>query len=272
MPEIAEIKIMSNFINRVSTNKYYNNIRKSKVSKVKTDLTNFSDIVYESLIYATSRGKELKIVIAFGKSLVCTMGMSGNWAFTKTGSEPKHAHLMFDSIDGYTLSLVDARRFAKWRWGDWNPKRGPDVIKEYIEFKRNILDNLDKKAFKKPICEILLNQTYFNGIGNYLRSEIMYKANQNPFIPADEAIKENEKILKLCKEVSEEAYEIGGGQLMSWDNPNPEYNTIKVKESFNNWLQCYGKKQSIIDATDRRLWFDVQWIKYADIYKKENNQ
>lgn len=42
-------------------------------------------------------------------------------------------------------------------------------------FRENILSNLSDKAFDRPICEALLNQMYFNGIGNYLRAEILYR-------------------------------------------------------------------------------------------------
>ena len=42
-------------------------------------------------------------------------------------------------------------------------------------YRANILNNLDKNAFDQPICEVLLNQKYFNGIGNYLRAEILYR-------------------------------------------------------------------------------------------------
>lgn len=38
-----------------------------------------------------------------------------------------------------------------------------------------MLKNLDDRAFDKPICEALLNQKYFNGIGNYLRAEILFR-------------------------------------------------------------------------------------------------
>lgn len=41
--------------------------------------------------------------------------------------------------------------------------------------RENVLKNLEDRAFDKPICEVLLNQKYFNGIGNYLRAEILYR-------------------------------------------------------------------------------------------------
>jgi hypothetical protein len=36
-------------------------------------------------------------------------------------------------------------------------------------------------VFSRPVCEVLLNQQYFNGIGNYLRAEILFRAGIPPF-------------------------------------------------------------------------------------------
>ena len=51
-----------------------------------------------------------------------------------------------------------------------NPPRAP-----CSRCRENVLKNLGDKAFDKPICEALLNQKFFNGIGNYLRAEILYR-------------------------------------------------------------------------------------------------
>ena len=44
-----------------------------------------------------------------------------------------------------------------------------------ISCRENVLNNLDKAVFKRPICEALLDQQYFNGMGNYLRAEALYR-------------------------------------------------------------------------------------------------
>ena len=41
--------------------------------------------------------------------------------------------------------------------------------------RSNVVSNLENAAFNHPICETMLNQKYFNGIGNYLRAEILYR-------------------------------------------------------------------------------------------------
>ena len=47
----------------------------------------------------------------------------------------------------------------------------------FIHFvaRSNVLNCLSDSAFNKPLCEVLLNQKYFNGIGNYLRAEICFR-------------------------------------------------------------------------------------------------
>lgn len=46
--------------------------------------------------------------------------------------------------------------------------------------RENVLRNLADKAFDRPICEALLDQRFFNGIGNYLRAEILYRSAGRP--------------------------------------------------------------------------------------------
>ena len=87
------------------------------------------------------------------------------------------------------LLYVFYRRFGVWKInGDWGTDRGPDSITQYPEFRSNILENLNDSAFNKAICETLLNQKYFNGIGNYLRAEILFRLKIPPFTKARDVL------------------------------------------------------------------------------------
>ena len=256
MPELAELRIMSDYINKQCSGRIFINMRKSAVSKVKTPMR----LPFEAfMLKAVSRGKELKLTFASKDKaetdLVCSMGMSGNWAFTRTGEEHKHSHLMFDTIDGWTLSLVDVRRFAKWKWGGWNEGRGPDPTNEFEDFVSRIYKNIEHKSFQREICEILLDQKYFNGIGNYLRSTILYYADQCPWATAKDAIFSNPRILELCRDVPLRAYQMNGGQLKDWANP---FDKPEDKVPFREWV-FYYKGSSCIDGSGRRFWFDPKW-------------
>ena len=146
--------------------------------------------------------------------------------------------------------------------GDWGEDRGPDPIDEYTEFRQNVLDNLDNAAFNKSICETLLNQKFFNGIGNYLRAEILYRSQIPPFTLSrsvlqplrekNQSVKtENPDILELCHLIPKEVLNLGGGKGYDVDHDPEE------EHAFNDWLQCYYQDgmNNLVDHNGRTIWF-----------------
>ncbi|PIK61290.1 putative endonuclease 8-like 1-like [Apostichopus japonicus] len=147
-------------------------------------------------------------------AILFRFGMSGKFEFTAEADLHKHAHLKFftKSEPRMVLSYVDVRRFGRFEeTTQWGKDRGPDPMFEYKEFrysisfyyhcgriffqfqdelydvifkfnhiKLNVLESLSSSEFDRPICEVLLNQKYFNGIGNYLRAEILYSRKNYP--------------------------------------------------------------------------------------------
>jgi endonuclease VIII-like 1 len=254
MPEIAEVRLTSDYVNQVRP-LTFNKIRKNPSHKGILPSVPFSSF---SLI-SESRGKEFILYITCTETnerlnLLMTMGMSGFFNITKTGAEAKHSHLMFDSNQGYTLSFVDVRRFGKWKLAKgWSPNRGPDPIRDFENFKKNVLNNLDKPIFQKPIYEVLMNQTYFNGIGNYLRAEILFALpNINPFQPAKSAIEGEPLLLDMCMLKGSHAYESGGGVIKDWKSPFGETKLV---------MKCYGNPYMLtkIDSNGRRFWYHPKW-------------
>ena len=69
MPELAEVKIMGDFINYVAAKEqFFDKIEKSPVSKVKTDLSEFDDVAFK--VSARTRGKEMLIdIVPIGEGL-----------------------------------------------------------------------------------------------------------------------------------------------------------------------------------------------------------
>lgn len=261
MPELAEIKIMSDYINNVCLFEDFTSISVSPEVANRLSLVQPSDLqIFD--ISAESRGKELLLTLTAGHlkyQLSVSMGMSGHWVLWDSRNAPKHTHLKFNTISGRCLCLVDARRFARWKWvSGWSPNRGPCPATESDLFVQNIHNNLKKSAFNKPIHLVLMDQRYFNGIGNYLRAEILYRAEQDPFEEARTAILNNPKLLELCKLIPLEAYILGGGQLKDWENPFDA-----PPEGFDTWLHCYGKPESVsvVDKNGRTLWYNPKQIK-----------
>jgi endonuclease VIII-like 1 len=262
MPELAEVKLTADYVNRMVAEKTFFEVRKNPSHKGK-----LFDHPESFKISAISRGKEFKLLLEHSggtEHLLMTMGMSGYFKVTPTGEEIKHSHLMFDAEDGTTLSFVDVRRFGKWSFNDWNKDRGPDPVQEYNVFVNHIMTNLLKRDFDKPLHEVLMNQKYFNGIGNYLRAEILYRLDINPFQPARDVIlsPKVKELFELCRDIPNQAYLLGGGNLYTWETPQ-ELEMHTSIGSWADWMKCYGNKEmcSEMDNIGRRFWFDPKWKK-----------
>jgi len=256
MPELAELKFTSDYVNEVSEGMTYVGVKKNPVHK-----GDELEIPFEKFkVKAQSKGKEMVLYILDKASdqyipIRMTMGMAGHFKLTNTGQEPKHAHLKFFRNDGTTLSFVDVRRFGKWKQGlAWSENRGPDPTTEYDMFWTKIMTNLTK--LNKPLYETLMDQKYFNGIGNYLRAEIIYRAEDvDPFLPAGMQLAKYPKILELCRDIPLLAYAKGGGSIKDWDNPFGE-NSIQEK-----FMLCYGNDTMAKrkDRNGRTFWYDKKW-------------
>lgn len=256
MPEYSEVRLTSEYINAVNENKIIVDVEFLSSNKLK--LVEELNVI-GSHLSSKSRGKELKLYFDYD-SVVITLGMSGGFKLfnhpDETNLKWKHGHIRFKLNDGSYFVWHDVRRFGKSLGGDWTySKRGPDMFDETEKFISNIFENKDHRDFKKPAYEVLMNQKWFNGVGNYLRAEILGKWGETPFQPMVNLL--NEKFLKhLIAQVSD-SYRLGGGQLYTWKNES--YSLID--NSWDEWMQFYGTGSFITDSQGRRFWFDKKFEK-----------
>ena len=208
-------------------------------------------------ILAECRGKELRLRFFSSKIGEGTVylrvqpAMTGHFAIGSTA--PAHTHLTFvpaANTVGPTLYFVDVRRFAHWESTStdvWGPNRGPDPIDDFEAFRKNV------EGMKRPptgtMGELLMQQKYFNGVGNIYRAEILFRAGVDPFVPAAEFLLQKGKavgeLLKTVKVVLQESI---AHQFA--------YTSVST-DGFETWLQVYGKveSQSVVDKAGRRLWY-----------------
>jgi len=195
LPSLWRFRQLSTEPDKSSDSKF---ARKSREANSKAEKSDESDesAEYRFRIASVSRGKELMIRLmglatetdgdASCISILLRAGMSGHFALAPSADKlAKHSHLNFHRDDGAVLSYVDPRRFGRWELTDqWSPDRSPCPVLEFGRFRQHIASQLHLKAFSASICEVLLDQRFFNGIGNYLRAEILYRAGISPFAPA----------------------------------------------------------------------------------------
>ncbi len=255
MPELPECRIMSNYINFHAENKIFKKIFYVERGNNAID----SNLIENFKIESRTNGKEIKLKVYHDAACLefsIFMGMSGNWKWvpTENWNETRFVRMRIDSIDGNSLLLYGSYMGPKYRLGEFTGvKRGPDPTLRFEEFKSNVLNNLHNKVFNKPLCEVLLDQRYFNGLGNYLRSTIIYYVDINPFMMTRDAIRENVNLLDMCRDIPLKAMEFNGAQLIDWKNPfNADY------DKFLEWV-FYKKGLSCVDNTGRTFWYHEKW-------------
>lgn len=128
-----------------------------------------------------------------------------------TEEKTEYTKLIFGTTDG----LVNLYFNDQIGYGDisvLNPDEAKEVLDNIgpnVENLANFEQYYDQVSLyngKKPIAELLVNQSYISGIGNYLRSEILYDARVYPLKKSSEVTKEEhmriyESIKKIWKRV-----------------------------------------------------------------------
>lgn len=257
MPELSELKIMSDYINHHSKDRTFTKLYHVEKGNIPVD----SNLIENFKVEAVSNGKELILRVYHDDAdlkFSVFMGMSGNWLFTptETWSDRKFTRMRLDTTDGNSLLLYGLYMGPKYRLGGFTGvKRGPDPTKDFDTFKQNIISNLDKAIFNKPICEALLDQKYFNGIGAYLTSEIVGRLNINPFKKIkDFSLLELNNLFNMILKCCNESYDFGGGELADWKNPFGESRIDDWILFYNNKDICHKQKFG-----KRNIWINKKW-------------
>jgi len=179
----------------------------------------------------------------------CTLGMEGRW----TKEPTKHCNLWFelgDVIKGENVKIQifeenlyfdDSRHFGnitiltESEYENKLKSIGPDLISDDINTGEWLSKANNPRIKNKQICDYLMDQKYFSGVGNYLKSEILYDAKIKPDrIMGD--LYENEliTIFKCAKYKIQESYQSNGLTIRSYISPNGEPGTFV--------LSVYGKE------------------------------
>ena len=260
MPELAELKIMSDYINQNVKDKTFKKLYHVEKGNNPID----SNLIENFKVESVSNGKELILKVYNDDSdlkFSVFMGMSGNWLFTptETWSDRSFTRMRLDTTDGNSLLLYGLYMGPKYRLGGFTGvKRGFDPTKEFDSFKSVVMSNLDKKVFDKPICEALLDQKYFNGIGAYLTSEIVGRLDINPFKKIkDFSLLELDNLFNMILKCCNESYEFGGGELLDWQNPFGESKISEWILFYNNKDICYKQKFG-----KRNIWVQKKFKQY----------
>ena len=241
MPEGPEVKIVSDYINE--------NLYKSHIESIECisipyrkkydDLVNeINKLLPQKFTPSFCRGKTTFIKLGSDTYFSYHLGMTGYWS----SKENKHAHLKIIT-NTKTLYFHDARRFGNIKI----------INKKLLNTKYNInldfLNNTDSTNSQtdfilsviktnKEACKVLLDQRYFLGVGNYLKSEILYNSMIHPNTKWNNlTAQEKRSICTNTKKNMHKSYSYGGAQIRDFKNPDVDsslsldiYNKSKTKD------------------------------------------
>ena len=264
MPEGPEVKITSDYLNNHFKDEVITQIEpittyfKTKYTSVIKEL---KEKLINKKINSFTIGKKTYIPLMPKQFYQYHLGMTGYWATELT----KHSHFKLSSKNK-ELYFCDVRKFGN-HLISLDPDLSHVVLYDSLrrEYDMNLhYDHLTKSVSKrKSICNVLLDQNLFPGVGNYLKSEILYKSELHPNIKWGQLSKSRiYRILKNSKQIIKRSYQNGGAELKDFRNP-------QKKSSFN--MEVYAKKTdsngnsvlSIMSKDNRRTWFvpNIQKLK-----------
>lgn len=209
MPEICEITITAQYLLTKLKGRYITNIH-IIAGKYTHMILKGKDLIQEyqplKIINIDNKGKLMWFVLEDSKGnnvyIINNYGLTGEWSFYSDKNDRIVFDIATDPYDmkknkDYKLYYGDARNFGLIQITDSRKvlddridKLAPDVLKTNFtdqEFISWINDYLKKSSKRKnvPIVKALLQQdkkdAIISGIGNYLASEILYRAKISPY-------------------------------------------------------------------------------------------
>ena len=185
------------------------------------------------------RGKYIIWEIGVGR-IVSHLGMTGKYIVQDESVKiPKHTVARFKFRDK-SLLLNDVRRFGRLNLylnGETIPALESLGVEPFSEnFDLKYISTIFKDR-KRPVKELLLDQSIIAGIGNIYASEILYRAKIHPLSSGSHLSKAKlKRLIESTKNILELAVDNAGTTIS-------DYRRVDEKTgNFQNLLKVYGKE------------------------------
>ena len=214
MPEGPEIKRLALRLDKVLAGRRLDALRFSY-----RDFNRFDeDLGSQEILKVDSRGKALLLYFESGLTLYTHNQLYGKWLIVRKGKVPKtnrtqrlvisterHSAFLYSASSIEILDPVQAQSHS------YLSKLGPDALDDETTWEQ-IYEQLSSKRFVgRALGSLLLDQSFVAGIGNYLRSEILYYCGLNPADKPKSVSGDRLKVLaKKILEVTRQAFLTAG--------------------------------------------------------------
>jgi len=228
MPEGPEIRRAADKIEAVLKDKAVEHIQFGL-----PPLKKFSKALTGSkVLQLETRGKALLTHFDSGYTIYSHNQLYGVWRVVKRDKLPKTNRLLRLAIhtDQHSALLYSASDISVWKTEkiEEHPflqRIGPDILNPNLSW-REVAERLQSKAFAgRALNSVYLDQAFLAGLGNYLRSEILFIAGIHPARRARELSKgELGKLARATLDISQRSYASQGVTI-----PDRQYEALKEK-------------------------------------------
>jgi endonuclease-8 len=173
-------------------------------------------------------GRQVESVIPRGKAIITSFEgdlnmyshnqLYGKWVIVDRGNLPDNnrslrvaLHTKEKSALLYSASEIEMLKNDEIEDHSYIKKLGPDVVHPDTTYN-DILERYRNPKFEnRKLATLLLDQSFLSGVGNYLRSEILFCAKVDPdFKLKDCSEQQIQDLAKYSVELSRRSYQTGG--------------------------------------------------------------
>lgn len=241
MPEGPEVAVMTNCLRAHIEGSTLTSLRVIKESFEKKTKGFSSLELPQKVVSVCNKGKLSYLKLENNMYVAITYGMTGGIRLSREND--KHASVDFTYNDDQHIYYRSVRNFGTVH-----------VLNEAeLEYKLKSLGAyiLDTYAFqpaeivprfrkhdRKNITVVLMDQSVLCGVGNYIKSEILYAVGVNPNSSVSDLSDETIfRLYEAARELAQKAVEHGGASLYTYTDEMGE------ETGFKSLLNVYNKKQ-----------------------------
>ena len=228
MPEGPEIRLAADKIEAVLKDKPVERIEfgLAQLKRFTKPLTGSTVLSLES------RGKALLTHFNSGYTIYSHNQLYGVWRVVKRDKLPKTSRQLRLAIhtDRHSALLYSASDISVWKTAKiedhpFLQRIGPDILNPNLTW-REVAERLQSKTFAgRALNSVYLDQAFLAGLGNYLRSEILFIAGIHPARKARElSTGEIGKLARATLDISQRSYASQGVTI-----PDRQYKALKKK-------------------------------------------
>ena len=165
-----------------------------------------------------AHGKAILTRFDVGLAIYSHNQLYGKWYVRAAGSYPKTGRSLRLEVRGpdrsallYSASEIEVLRPEEEPDHPYLGKLGPDALDPDVDEARVIEQLEDRRFSGRGLGALLLDQSFVSGLGNYLRSEILWWAGLHPsWRPRDLDDEDRADLARWILDVTRQSYRTGG--------------------------------------------------------------